>query len=103
MMFICIYFIANTFEWIRLIKTLLEIDRANSEATLAALERFSTQQPVTYKTGSGTTFTHSVQEIFFQIITHSTYHRGQIATELRSIGIQPPMTDFIYYKMISGT
>jgi len=30
------------------------------------------------------------------VITHSTYHRGQIAADLRAAGVQPAYTDFIH-------
>jgi uncharacterized damage-inducible protein DinB len=34
-------------------------------------------------------------ETILQVILHSTYHRGQIATRLRELGGEPPLTDFI--------
>ncbi len=34
-------------------------------------------------------------ETLVQVIVHSAYHRGQVATRLRDLGVTPPMTDFI--------
>jgi uncharacterized damage-inducible protein DinB len=34
-------------------------------------------------------------ETMFQVITHSSYHRGQVNSHLRSAGAEPPMVDFI--------
>ena len=36
-------------------------------------------------------------ETLLQIPSHSTHHRGQIATRLREIGGEPPITDFIMW------
>ena len=31
------------------------------------------------------------------VVNHSTYHRGQLATQLRQLGHTPPNTDFIRF------
>jgi uncharacterized damage-inducible protein DinB len=36
-------------------------------------------------------------QTIYQVIMHSTYHRGQINKEIRKIGGEPPLTDFIYW------
>jgi uncharacterized damage-inducible protein DinB len=33
------------------------------------------------------------------IVNHSTYHRGQIAAKLKRLGVDPPMTDMIFWVM----
>lgn len=48
-----------------------------------------------YTNSMGETFTNSVEQIILQVVTHSGYHRGQIAFELRAAGFAPPSTDFI--------
>jgi uncharacterized damage-inducible protein DinB len=37
----------------------------------------------------------SLGDTLVQVIAHSTYHRGQVATRLRDLGAKPPLTDFI--------
>lgn len=37
----------------------------------------------------------SLAETMFQVITHSSYHRGQVNSRLRSMGADPPIVDFI--------
>jgi len=37
-----------------------------------------------------------VQDILTHVLLHSAYHRGQIASQVRSSGEQPPYTDFIH-------
>jgi len=34
-------------------------------------------------------------ETLFQVTSHSTYHRGQLNTRLRSLGVEPPSVDYI--------
>jgi uncharacterized damage-inducible protein DinB len=38
---------------------------------------------------------HSLAETLVQVPEHSAYHRGQLSTRLRELGIDPPMTDYI--------
>jgi uncharacterized damage-inducible protein DinB len=50
---------------------------------------------VVYKNSKGQSFTNSVADILLHVLMHSTYHRGQIATEMRALGHTPAYTDFI--------
>ena len=34
-------------------------------------------------------------ESILHVVLHSTYHRGQVATRIREVGGEPPLTDFI--------
>jgi uncharacterized damage-inducible protein DinB len=36
-------------------------------------------------------------ETILQVVMHSTYHRGQIATRIRELGGEPQITDFIMW------
>lgn len=43
-------------------------------------------------------------ELIQHCMNHSTYHRGQIVTIARNLGItDPPMTDYNYYNMVIRT
>jgi uncharacterized damage-inducible protein DinB len=33
------------------------------------------------------------------VVNHSTYHRGQVAAKLKRLGIEPPMTDLVFWIM----
>jgi uncharacterized damage-inducible protein DinB len=37
----------------------------------------------------------SLGQTLLQVVAHSSYHRGQVNSRLRELGIDPPMTDFI--------
>jgi uncharacterized damage-inducible protein DinB len=49
-----------------------------------------------YTNSKGERFTSSVGDILTHVVTHSTYHRGQIAADMRAAGFEPPYTDFIH-------
>lgn len=50
-----------------------------------------------YKNTKGTAFKSTIEEILDHVLNHGTYHRGQIAIILKEQGIEPPVTDMIYY------
>lgn len=51
-----------------------------------------------YKTMKGDPFEQPVRDIILHLNNHGTYHRGQLVTMLRQVGVtQIPQTDFILY------
>ncbi|WP_268222982.1 DinB family protein [Sinomicrobium oceani] len=80
------------------IKDLKSIDRTNYEHSLQILDKFALYDHVEYTNTKGQPFNKNVLNICFHIINHSTYHRGQIATEFRLNGLEPLVTDYIHYK-----
>jgi uncharacterized damage-inducible protein DinB len=64
---------------------------AASEATLEA--------ELSYKNMKGEPFRQPVKEILLHVSNHGTYHRGQLVTMLREVGVeQIPQTDYIIYS-----
>lgn len=53
-------------------------------------------EPVPYVNSLGEPWTSTVGEILTHTVLHSTYHRGQVATELRAAGSEPAYTDYIH-------
>jgi uncharacterized damage-inducible protein DinB len=51
---------------------------------------------VAYKNSKGESWTSTVLEILTHVVMHSSYHRGQIASHMRSKGKTPAYTDFIH-------
>jgi uncharacterized damage-inducible protein DinB len=51
---------------------------------------------VRYTNSKGEPWTSSVEEILTHLTIHSAYHRGQIASDLRSAGAEPAYTDYIH-------
>ena len=64
---------------------------------LGAQSDRSLQETFTMKTLKGDTFTHVFWQAYQHVINHSTYHRGQIITMMRQLGVKPPSTDLIQF------
>lgn len=74
------------------------IDKTNYEQTLQILDKFDLNETINYSNSKGQAFSNSIKDILFHVINHSTYHRGQVATEFKQYGLEPLVTDYIFYK-----
>jgi len=83
---------------IRPIQNCQDIDNVNYEQTLFILEKFDLNETIQYQNSQGQLFSNSIRDILFHVANHSTYHRGQIAMEFRQNGLEPLVTDYIFYK-----
>src|SRR3954471_23203156 len=83
---------------VHLVSDLKAIDKTNYEQTLLILDKSDLNDKVSYTNTRGQTFNNNIRDILFHAINHSTYHRGQIATEFRQNGLEPLVTDYIFYK-----
>lgn len=71
-------------QWIHWVET----------ADAAILEKM-----LSYKTMKGDAFVQRVKEILLHLNNHGTYHRGQLVTLLRQVGVERiPQTDYILYN-----
>ena len=52
---------------------------------------------VAYRNSKGRDFESRVSDIVTHVAMHGSYHRGQIARQLRAAGREPPYTDYIEY------
>lgn len=52
--------------------------------------------PIGYTNTKGEAWTNSVEDIILHVLLHSAYHRGQIASDIRTSGHDPAYTDFIH-------
>lgn len=52
---------------------------------------------INYTNTKGQSYTNSVRDILLHIVNHSTYHRAQIATEFKNMGLEVPNSDYIFY------
>lgn len=56
---------------------------------------------IRYKNSKGTEFSTANAEVILHCMQHGTYHRGQIVTMARSLGItDPPQTDYIAFVRV---
>jgi uncharacterized damage-inducible protein DinB len=49
-----------------------------------------------YRNSKGEPWSSTVADILMHVLMHSTYHRGQIAADMRAAGQTPAYTDFIH-------
>lgn len=63
---------------------------------LPAIEAGALSRSVSYTNSKGEAWTSTVEEILIHVVLHSAYHRGQIASDLRAAGQEPPYTDYIH-------
>jgi uncharacterized damage-inducible protein DinB len=77
---------------------LKEIDHSNYINSIHILDQSDLNSSIKYTNFKGEAYTNSLRDILFHVINHSTYHRGQIATEFKQNGIEPLVTDYIFYK-----
>lgn len=82
----------NSFE------KLEEINNQNFKTSIQIIENSDFDQRIEYQNSKGSKFENTIFEILFQAINHSTYHRGQINSLLKQSGIEPILTDYIFYK-----
>ena len=79
-------------------KEMLEVDIKNYEISLSILESKELDANVDYITSIGEHYSNSIQDLLFHVINHSNYHRAQINSELKSLGLKPLITDYVFYK-----
>ncbi len=68
---------------------------------IESLENEFFQSILTYRNLKGDQFSQPVYQVLHHIFNHSTYHRGQLVTMLRQVGLEKiPSTDFIAWARI---
>jgi uncharacterized damage-inducible protein DinB len=64
---------------------------------VAVLSEADLGRIVSYRTLSGQAFSDPLADLVRHVVNHSTYHRGQVVTQLRQLGLKPPSTDLIVF------
>lgn len=77
---------------------LWEINESNYRKTLLILENSDLSQVIIYRNSKGDLFQNKTEDILFHIVNHSTYHRGQMMVLFRETGIEPLISEYIFYK-----
>ena len=66
------------------------------KAYLADLAPGGLDDKIEYRNSKGEEWSSRVEDVLMHVLMHSTYHRGQIALEMRAAGIDPAYSDFIH-------
>lgn len=77
---------------------LLQLEKANHSKTIAIINTMDLSKTIDYKNTAGKPFSNSIRDMLFHTVNHSTYHRGQIASDCRQHEITVISTDYILYK-----
>lgn len=56
------------------------------------------EELISYSNSKGEMFSNTIDDVLFHVINHSTYHRAQIATDLKIAQIESANTDYILYR-----
>jgi uncharacterized damage-inducible protein DinB len=67
---------------------------------LGGLSDAELEQPLEYNNIAGEACRYALGDALYQVVNHSTYHRGQVVTQLRQLGAKPPATDFLVFANI---
>jgi len=65
---------------------------------LASCDDAEVQRTFEYTSSDAGLFRNTIDEILTQLHGHSLYHRGQIASRVRTLGGEPAITDYIYWS-----
>jgi len=76
----------------------LEEIRVERSRFLEALPAQAFQSVIEYRTLAGQSYRNTLADLVRHVVNHSTYHRGQAATQLRQLQVVPPSTDFVRYR-----
>jgi uncharacterized damage-inducible protein DinB len=63
---------------------------------LRGLEASSLDKTVEYRNSKDEPWSSRLEDVLTHVLFHSTYHRGQIALQMRASGLEPAYTDFIH-------
>lgn len=83
---------------IRNLEELKAANEFNYNKSLDIIDINDFNEKIKYANTKGQTFENTIGEMLFHLINHSTYHRGQIASDCKLNGIEPLITDYIFYK-----
>lgn len=75
-----------------------KINQSVYEKSLKIIEKLPLDKLILYQNTQGKRFSNSVCDILLHIVNHATYHRGQIASAFRAQGIEPLVSDYIFYR-----
>ena len=73
-----------------------ELEQQRSEF-LDGLTPDALTRELAYRNIKGEPFSNPLGHLLRHVINHSTYHRGQLTTMVRQLGVTPPTTDLIVF------
>jgi len=84
-------------------RTRWEAVEAERGRWLAGLTERRLDDTLAVRPSAGGEYRHNFRQMVRHAVDHSTYHRGQIVTLLRQVGVTPPNTGLIVFYRERGT
>ncbi|MBS3915170.1 MAG: damage-inducible protein DinB [Bacteroidetes bacterium] len=75
-----------------------KVIKNNFDTSIHILENMDLFKEISYVNTIGDAYINTAEDIFFHVLTHNHYHRGQIARILRENQIDPPDTNYIVFR-----
>lgn len=91
-------------EWVRApspaaLRSAMHEIHLERKAFMATLGDADLTRPIRYRRLNGEERTQRLGSLMLHVVNHSTYHRGQIVTLFRQLGVTPPSTDLLLYDL----
>ncbi|HUI41401.1 MAG TPA: DinB family protein [Terriglobia bacterium] len=86
---------AATFPELAAVRARWHALESNVRAYLAGLDDEALKRPLSYINTKGEHWTYPLGDTLFHVVNHQTYHRGQITTLLRQLGLAAPSIDYL--------
>jgi uncharacterized damage-inducible protein DinB len=71
--------------------------QAERDGYFASMKDTDLARVVEYRNIAGEAHAEPLAGLVRHVVNHSTYHRGQVATQLRQLGVTPPGTDLVVF------
>lgn len=76
----------------------LELENSNYNRSINIINHKPLDRPIRYENSAGKSFVNTLSDILYHVTNHTTHHRAMIIASLRESGVEPPVTDYIFYK-----
>lgn len=83
---------------LRPLSELIEQNQLNYQQSERIISEKNLAELINYSTTKGIPYSNRLKDILFHIINHSTHHRAQVMSDFKQSGIEPFVTDYIFYK-----
>lgn len=83
------------------LRTILEAVHRERSAFFGALTEADLSQVVRFRFLSGAQGAQPLGSLALHVVNHATYHRGQVVTMLRQLGVTPPPTDLYVFLLVT--
>ncbi len=85
-----------------LLARMSEVEKGRSEF-LAGLSDKELSSRIDFTYLSGAAGSHKLQDLLTRVVNHGTFHRGQLTSMIRQLGVAPPSTDFVVFRAGEST